>query len=369
MKQGRTFADLTAELERQAGAKRDFVTRASAMRIHSNGHSNLYLNERFDLSETGHRNMAQYLDIPKPYYERLRASTEELICSETDQNLFDLTVNALLSAKGDDRRLVRTLDGTARAILSDGYSVDFDNLDIFRACVSAMERAGLGPDDVVSCEVTDRMLYLKVVSPKLEVELKPENIGQGGRLLEPQVVRAGFVVRNSEIGAASLTIQPLLFKLVCKNGWIVEEGMKRRHIGRALEETEGGEVYRSDTRIAEAAVQLLKIRDRITSAIDESRFAQLVGRIEATAGIQIEGPADLRMEAIAVKFGLTPAEKERVTHEFLKSEGRTVWELTDAITSVAQTVDNYERATELESLGGKIATLPESELRGIAYAA
>jgi hypothetical protein len=165
----------------------------------------------------------------------------------------------------------------------------------------------------------------------------------------------------------SLTLQPLIFKLMCSNGWIMEQGMRRRHVGRALEEGDGGVVYRSDTRIAEAAVQLLKIRDRVAAAIDEARFRLTVGQAQELSELAVEEP-ERCVEVTASRFGLSPLEKERVLREFLSGSGRSVWDLTDAITSVAQAVSGYARATELEEIGGRMLSLPTSELRELAGA-
>jgi len=44
----------------------------------------------------------------------------------------------------------------------------------------------------------------------------------------------------------------------------------------------------------------------------------------------------------------------------------TQWGLANAVTAYSQRVDSYERATELEKIGGTIMTLTDQEWREVA---
>jgi len=382
MKQGRTLPDLASELERQMNAKRDFLAPADALRVASNGHTDLILKEAFAVNEVAHSQIADYTGIPKGFYDRLRNATEELrVIQPGDLNegirpdipLFDMVVNRLLESKGADRRMVRTLDGKARAFLSDSFSVDLDNFDVFRMAARAMEEAGLCPDNVVSCEVTERRLYLKVVSPRLEAVIHPSNLAgeHGGHhfLKEPQVVLAGFILSNSETGLGSLSIQQVVMKLLCTNLWIKEEGVRQRHLGKTLEAGEDGAVYRSDTRQAEARVKLLKIRDHVAAALDETRFQALVGKMQETTEVRLEGNVEKIVEVAARKFGLDESEQESVLKNLIEGADLSLWGLTNAVTAAAQSSPSYDRATQLEAIGGRFFALPTAEIREIVRAA
>jgi len=175
MPQGRSLPDLTAELHRQANAKRDFLAPAKSIHVATNGHTDVVLNgavgERFATNDVAHGQMAEYLGIPKTFYDRLRGASADLrvpmrdVDVDTvdnpepgDASLFDVVVNRLLESRGEDQRLVRTLDGKARAFLSDSFTIDLDNWDVFRMAAKVITEAGLGPENVVSAEVTDRKL-------------------------------------------------------------------------------------------------------------------------------------------------------------------------------------------------------------------
>ncbi|MEP6756103.1 MAG: DUF932 domain-containing protein [Chthonomonadales bacterium] len=376
MKEGSSLPVLARELYRQANSKRDLLVPASNLTVQSNGHTDLIAGETYAVNDIAHSQLAEYLGIPKPYYDRMRCATEnvrvpvfdEKCGCPSDNPLFDVSVNALLRAKGDDCRLVRTLDNKARAFLSDSYSVDLDNFDVFQVAAKVIEEQGLGPENVVSAEITERKLYVKVISPKLQATIQPDNVRSGGMLKEPQVIQAGFILTNSEVGLGSLSVQQTVMKLMCTNLWIKEDAYKQRHIGKTLESDDVGTIYRSDTRIADAKARLLKIRDHVESALNEHQFLALAQKMQETAHIRLEGSIEKVVDNSAKRFGLIQSEKEDVLRNLIEGADLTAWGLTNAITQTAQGVKSYDRATELEAIGGKFFTMPSSELREIVTA-
>lgn len=101
-------------------------------------------------------------------------------------------------------RMVRTIDGTARAFLSNRYR-RIDNLDIAGIVLPVLqEMEGMHFE---SCQLTDSRMYIKVVNTRLEAEVVPGDI-----------VQSGIIISNSEVGLGSVSIQPLVYRLVCSNG-------------------------------------------------------------------------------------------------------------------------------------------------------
>ena len=75
-------------------------------------------------------------------------------------------------------------------------------------------------------------MYIKAVNPRLQAEVSPGDI-----------VQAGVIISNSEVGLGSVSIQPLIYRLVCSNGMVVNEAAARRnHVGRV---TDSGEISAS----------------------------------------------------------------------------------------------------------------------------
>lgn len=382
MKTGKTLPDLEAELKRQCGMKRDFLAPARLLHVRSNGHTDLAWQgseQPYPLNANAHTQVAQYVGIPQGFYEFLRARADTLrvpvslpptapvpqelenpnqlrLCEDTP--LFDVMVNRLLHGKEGDTRLIRTLDGTARALLSSSFSTDLDNYDVYAASVQAILASGLCQEDVVSSEITDTRLYLKVVSPRLK-----------GDVAVGDTVQAGFILTNSEVGAGSLSIRQFVLRLVCSNGAVVEDTYRARHVGKKLEADSAGVVFRSDTREAEAKLRLLTMRDHIQATLDEHRFARLLQSIKGAAEVKIEGKAEAVVEVTARKFGLHEGEKEDVFRNLVQSGSLTLWGLSNAVTLAAHSAPSYDRSVEMETIGGRFLTLPASDVKEIVRAA
>lgn len=146
MKYGRSLQELAIELDRQAKVKKDYVATAGAMQMTAvNENFDLVIgNTPFQLNENAHRQLGLQLKIPAPYYERMRAENPGLLMAN---------VNGWFQQSPDTRRMVRTLDGTARAILSDRYR-RIDNYEVAQTVlpiISEMQGAR-----IESCELTDR---------------------------------------------------------------------------------------------------------------------------------------------------------------------------------------------------------------------
>ena len=93
----------------------------------------------------------------------------------------------------------------------------------------------------------------KVVNKKLKAE-----VGVG------DVVQAGFVVSNSEVGLGSLKVEPLIYRLVCKNGLIVKDfAQKKYHVGRqvAAEDDAAYELYSDETLAQDDKAFFMKVQE------------------------------------------------------------------------------------------------------------
>ena len=117
MKQGRTLAELDAELERQRNARKDYLVNTSALSMKTqdgksivqfeNGHEM----ETYQVGDIAHQQLATRLGIPFRYYLKMQKDYPALL----DEN-----VNGWLH-KEPERRMLRTLDGRMRAFLSARY--------------------------------------------------------------------------------------------------------------------------------------------------------------------------------------------------------------------------------------------------------
>ncbi|NVD97678.1 DUF932 domain-containing protein [Massilia sp. BJB1822] len=355
MKTGRSLTDLATELERQAAMKKDLMVPAKRMSsvTHTSGQCNVMVEEaggavRYPLNDTACSQLAKRLDIPFSYFKRMRADYPELL----DQN-----VNGWLRRNAADSYLLRTLDGRARAFLSTRYR-RLDNFDLAKSVLPILQQ--LPGARFESVELTEARLYLKVISERTTCEVAPGD-----------VLQAGVIVSNSEIGCGTLRVEPLLYRLVCSNGLIVcDRSMRKNHAGRALvSDDDAVLVFKDDTLEADDKAVFLKVRDMVQAAVSETTFELISEKMRKTMGIALVGNPVKVVEVLANRYALNEAECTGVLRHLIEEGDLSGYGLVNAVTGYSQDVDDYDRATEFEELGGKLLALSGGEWKQLAEAA
>jgi Domain of unknown function (DUF932) len=365
MKTGKSLIDLATEIQRQSEAKKDFVADTDLLSVATyrkpaavdadalppvQGY--LYVGKDradapFLMTKQTHAQIAAHTGVPHNYYQRMLQEAPELWQSNV-QHWFDNEVS---------RRMVRTLDGTARAFLSDRY-YRLDNDDVAAAALPVL----LEKDDikVVSADITETRLYIKALFPRVEAE-----VARG------DVVQAGVVISNSEIGHGALSVSPLIYRLVCTNGMIApDHAFKRHHLGRRVGGENGDDlsIYRDETLAADDKALLMKLQDVIRSCTGLA-FTQMVDKLRVAAGgVKMASPIH-GVEVLAKTLNLTKTESEGVLERIIRGGDYSRYGALNAVTNLANDVADYDRATELETLGGTVLELPANQWRRIAEAA
>lgn len=352
MKKGMTIQETLKEIMRQSAAKTDYMVNTQNMHLETcDGvpvlrlldKSGLDRVEPLDMMPTAHRQMGDYLNIPRKYYDRMLQENIGLLA----QN-----VNSWLQRESGER-MVRTIDGRARAILSNRYR-RIDNLDIARITLPIIEKT---PGAIYeSCQITDDHLYIKVVNPKLTAEVVPGD-----------VVQSGLVISNSETGQGSVCVQPLIFRLVCSNGMTVNEARTRRnHIGRVNSSDENFQLYSQATLEADDKAFVMKIQDTVRAVVDEAQFARVLDKLRDSKEKKLN-TADLPgvVKLASSSMGITDAESEGVLQRLIEGTDYTLYGLANAVTRHSQDVENYDRASKLEEIGYQIITMSPELFRRI----
>lgn len=358
MQTGKSLQDLAKELERQQASKQDLVAPTSQLAMgysdskdeYSDGLS-IHVGEdlRFGINSIGHEGLANRLNIPKKYYDRMKVEAPGLLADN---------VNTWF-AQADNKRLVRTLDGNVRAFLSDRYR-PIDNYDIAQVALPVL--AEHGNIDVISTQVTERRMYIQVTTPRIQSEV---TVGD--------VVQAGLVISNSEVGCGSVRIEPLLYRLVCLNGMIRAHSLKRHHVGKRIEANDVlllEEFYTSETVQADNKAFMLKVRDTVRHAFDEVRFQEEIIRLRAAAENKIAPQAvQSSVEDVTKKFNITKTEGEGILGNLIEGGDLSQWGLANAVTAMAND-DNvgYDRAVDFERIGGEIIDLSPKDWQEVATA-
>ncbi|MCD9026750.1 DUF932 domain-containing protein [Luteimonas sp. BDR2-5] len=354
MKTGRSLLAMAEELERQLSTKKDLLVPTSLMhhRTDEDGATRLTIEEpqrpqEYAVTPLASRQLAEKLKIPFAYFERMRREQPDLL---------DRNVNTWLQGDGD-KRLVRTLDGRVRAVLSDRFR-RLDNYDLAEQVLPILQR--LPGVQLISHELTETRMYLKAVTSRLEHDL-----GLG------DMVQAGVVISNSEVGCGTLSVQPLLYRLVCRNGLIAaDHSLRKTHLGRVLgDDTDGITVFKEDTLMADDKAVFLKVRDVVEAAVSEATFRHAAQKLQHTLHVPLTGNPVRSVEVLAHRYGMNETERTGVLRHLIADGNLSGFGLVSAVTRYSQDVEDYDRATEFEALGGKLIELSRSEWTPITEAA
>lgn len=344
MKSGISLVEMAQEIQRQNDLKADYMLDTRSLRLEPFG-GGLYLNaydqsgdyavEPLEVNAIAHRQIGTHLKIPAAYYDKMLEEYPELLA----QN-----VNAWFQRE-PAVRMVRTIDGTARAFLSNRYR-RIDNLDIAGIVLPVLqEMEGMHFE---SCQLTDSRMYIKVVNTRLEAEVVPGDI-----------VQSGIIISNSEVGLGSVSIQPLVYRLVCSNGMVVNDAQTRRnHVGRVNEASENYQLYSEKTLEADDKAFAMKIQDTVRAVVDEVRFTRVVNMMREAKDAPMNTAAVPGIVKLVSKdFHITDDESSGVLQRLIEGNDLTLYGLSNAVTRHSQDVKDYDRATALEGIGYNILSM------------
>jgi len=373
MKTGRTLTALAEEIERQRDAKRDFVADTRQLSVVLPEAADLPGDRRdvmlavdgqdtFPITHHALRQIGERIKIPAKYVDRMREEAPELLATNVNHWF----------AKQPERRMVRTMDRTARAFLSDRYRM-LDHADLMEAVLPVLQDLSSNGDkvDIASCEVTDSRLYLKVTLPFITRNL-PMAPGHGHHILDKAAgelcLSPAIIVTNSEVGMGSLQVTSGVFDHGCTNLAVRSFSQIRKyHVGRAF----GGdgdpyEIMADDTRKASDHALWLAVRDVTRACADPRLFDEECARIQAAGEKRIEQDPVKAVEVLAKRHTLSEDERGSVLTHLIQRGDLSQWGVSCALTRTAADVASYDRATELEALGGRFIDLPEKEWRQVA---
>jgi hypothetical protein len=368
MKLGKSLVELAQEVERQAEAKRDFVASTKEMRLIHTDDDGVELalggagGEQFKIGATAHDQIAEQAGIPVAYYRRMLAK---------EPGLLTHNVNTWFGEE-PQTRMLRTLDGKARALRSDKFR-PLDNYELLEAALPALQASSL---DIVSCEVDERRLYVKAVDRAIQRHI-PNGFRMGDGSHQMFKVPNGEVIpaiqiSNSEIGYGSLSVTGGWLDHGCTNlAWMFKErSLRKNHVGARLDI--GDELYKvltSEAREATDKAIWLQFRDAVKAAISEDGFDALVATLTEAASDKLGDDVVKVVDVTAKRFALSDGARQSVLRHLIEGGDLSRFGLANAVTSAANEAEAYDVATELESVGGKIIELPRSEWRELAKAA
>lgn len=338
--------------------KADYIAPANGMRLQDDGstfeinHSKSMERQEFNATNLLHRQIGSTLKIPAKYYDLMREEKPELLARNVNSWFGDLDNNFMV------RSFQFPEENVGRALLSAQYR-RIDNLMVAEGILPMF--AGTDQFEVVSCEVTERKMYLKIVNHRLRRDVSPGDVVEGG-----------VVITNSEVGVGAVAVHPFVNRLVCTNGMVVTEmGNRKTHVGKVLTPIEGSmQILSTETMEAEDKAFVLRLRDAAKVAIDEVMFESVVRKLQVSEGQKLTGdPGDVVKLAGKV-YDLNGKEQTGILRHLVEGGDLSKYGLANAITRTSADLKDYDRATEFEEIGWKTATMDSglwAQINGNAY--
>lgn len=368
LRRGKSLVELATELDRVQKTAKDFLVPTGKLEAKvvevprlpnvsepgqkvvigfKNGHDH-----QFGLNNWSSGQLASYTDIPKAYFDRLMVERPELAAKN---------INHGLQRKQNEQRMIRTLDGNVRAFVSNKFRRGLGNYELMESNLPILLEKGF---QVQSSELTEKRLYVKAVTPKVQAQIK---VGD--------VVNFGIVFSNSDVGAGEFKIETFIYRLNCLNGAIGQKLSSARHITRAISGgEEATELFSEKTMNLSDAAFFSGMRDLFLNAMKPENFDIVVNQMREAAERKIVN-TDLE-EVVELAMNATKVQGEGVKHSILSAlmtgnegAGLTQWGLANSFTRAAQSSNlSYDTATELERAGGAVIELEASQWKRIADA-
>lgn len=351
MQKGISLVQLASQIEANKALKADYIapTCGIAMDIDSEGVPSLDIEGagRFPVLRTAHDQIAAHANIPVKYYNRMLADAPDLLAQNVNRWF----------VSDNSGRMIRTLGGDARALLSDRYQ-RIENEEIAEVVLPILLNE---PDlQIVSCQITDRRLYIQATTPRIKGEVK---VGDA--------VQTGIAISNSEVGQGAVKVSPLVFRLRCLNGMVLpDSAFRARHLGRQIDRAEDlNAIFSDETKRADDRALLLKVRDVVANAMSEVHFTKALRNMQELTEPRIETSPEAAVRVLGRKIGITEGEQPSILQALMRDGDLSAWGIVNAVTAQAHTAPDYDRAVEFETMGGALLDLPRREWKEILEAA
>lgn len=263
------------------------------------------------------------LGIPAPYFRKCPPVLQDVQANYWLREADRLSETREAEDKSK-RWMLRAKGETLRAVLSERYS-PLDNselLDALMPTLSARYR-------VDWFALADEGLHLRIVDPDRAREVLPDD-----------ELSVGIHISNSEVGFRSVTVDALIYRLVCKNGLIrLVKGrslMRQRH------------VHLARPRL------LASLEEAVASAWNEAEG--FLGQVKRTTLMPVDD-VEGTIERLGERWHLPKPVQDDVLLSLRREPApvqETVYGVVNALTNVAQRLSDEARY-DMEVLAGHVA--------------
>jgi len=336
------YVNVLEKIQRDSEGKRDYTTALSNVHMDYNGkiafrdttavEGPSIRDINFDITDWGQSQIFNKLGMPTQYFKKARLENPDLVASHFNY----------WAEKSDSEVLIRTKvknqeHGLIRGVLSDKYTM-LDN-DMASETLGAILAGHDDKFSVKSYHLDDTRLHIRMTFPDMTKKLGVTPSG------EPDYQQIGMDFVNSEVGASSLNILSMVYRLVCSNGlrrWEVDESFVQRHI------------YHKSIEL------LARMAGAITTSINVGQ--EVLQGLENTMLQQIESPFTV-IDNLAKDGNFTNEFTDRAKTLF---EGEdTAYGIINAFTASARDLPN-DRRLDAEKFAGRLIKLKPGEWTRLA---
>ena len=310
----------------------------------------------YSTTEPFDRQMAAKLEIPMPYFGRMRNALGKT-------NLLDTNVNEWLRLTNQNfliRTLVDESSDTyiARAFLGDRYRM-LDNIDILFSALEAVRKSGVNIK-IESADLTDTKMYVRFIAPDVVIQspelLKSYRVPGTPNSTTEHGIMAGFVLSNSETGHGSSFIAPRMVVNACKNGMIFKEDSSRHvHLGGKLAESQAIE-WSESTRRKNIELIMSQITDAVQTYLNPEYLGNAIGKLLDDGTKPIANPTNTIVN-VANELQFSQNEQDKLLEYFMTGGDFTGFGVAQAITFFAHDASkDADQRFELEQAATEFVT-------------
>lgn len=274
--------------------------------------------QKYDLSEWALSQACNSLGMPSRYEKKLMDTNPLLLSKQFN----------FWKSQTDRPVLFRTKESHIRGYLSTSYCI-YDNSDLCETLNDIGKYTDYGTPNLFYMD--DKRLHIRfVVDNPYDVGLTTIGLND--------ILKTGVDITNSEVGAASVSIVPMVYRLVCTNGlraWRRNSDLEQLSFRHSRKDT-------SQFRYL--------INDAIESALDNN--CDLLKHFVDSKQTPILDPNKI-IEDLLTKNKFSQNDIKNVQEEYSREPDPTKYGIINAITGAAKNYNNETRL-QMESFAGKV---------------
>ncbi len=142
---------------------------------------------------------------------------------------------------------------------------------------------------------------------------------------------------------------------------VTNSSLRKYHVGRGFDIGENVyELLRDETRKADDKAFFMKVGDVANATLTQFGFEKIVEEFKRSKNIPITGDVPKLIEEVSLRYALPKDTQSGILTHLIAGGELNKFGVIQAVTRRAQDEVDYDRATELERLGGEILELPQN---------